>query len=168
MAKNSLSAQLAETLKQVSALASATKAAVQAELSKDGRRLGIGSALIGCALVAALGLPPLLILAFVWGLVALGLPPWAAYLIAAGVILLLAAVFGLAGGRLLKLAARSIGKTAAMIKDSLAALQGTVRLAEEEAQLAAAENGQTPAAEPTAAAGERREPNPPGAPGGGK
>jgi hypothetical protein len=124
MAKNALGAAISEAIRQVGALYRTTVELAKAQLSKDGSRLGLGIALLGCALVAILGVVPLLVLAFVWGLIALGIWPWAAYLIAAGAGLVAAAGLVAVGSSILKRAATSIGRTTAMIKDSLGALKG--------------------------------------------
>jgi hypothetical protein len=81
-------------------------------------------ALLACALIALLGLPPLLILAFVWGLIALGIWPWAAYLIAAALALVMAAGLAVAGRASLKKGAASFGRITAMIKESFSAIKG--------------------------------------------
>ncbi|MDR1633979.1 MAG: phage holin family protein [Bifidobacteriaceae bacterium] len=124
MAKNKLGAAIAEALSQVGALYRATVELAKAQLSKEGSRLGLGLALIVAALVAVAGVTPLLVLAFVWGLIALGIWPWAAYLIAAGVALVAAAGLAVAGRALLKKASAAIGQTTDMIKASLDALKG--------------------------------------------
>ncbi|MDR1189330.1 MAG: phage holin family protein [Bifidobacteriaceae bacterium] len=124
MAKSTLGAAASEALTQVRALSRTTADLVKAQLSQDGTRLGAGVALLGGALVTALGVVPLLVLAIVWGLIALGVWPWAAYLITAGVVLVAAAGLAAAGRSLLKRAAASIGRTTAMVKDSLDALKG--------------------------------------------
>jgi hypothetical protein len=124
MATNNLGATVAEAFKEIGALGRATVELIKARLSQDGTRLGLGLALLACALVAILGLPPLVVLAFVWGLIALGIWPWAAYLIAAGLSLILAAGLAVAGRSILKKAAASLGQTAHLVKGSLDALKG--------------------------------------------
>ncbi|MDR2565219.1 MAG: phage holin family protein [Bifidobacteriaceae bacterium] len=124
MAKNKLGVAIAEALSQIGALYRTTVELAKAQLSKDGTRLGMGLALLVAALVAIAALVPLLVLAFVWGLIALGIWPWAAYLITAGVALVVAAGLAVAGRALLKKAAASIGATTSMIKDSLGTLKG--------------------------------------------
>ncbi|MDR1442139.1 MAG: phage holin family protein [Bifidobacteriaceae bacterium] len=124
MAKNALGTAISEALSQISALYRTTAELAKAQFSKDGTRLGLGLALLGCALVGVLGVVPLLVLALVWGLIALGIWPWAAYLITAGAVLLAAAGLAVSGQAILKRTAASIGRTTQMIKDSLATLKG--------------------------------------------
>jgi uncharacterized membrane protein YqjE len=59
------------------------------ELKADAKRLGISAALLGVALFAACLVLMLLCFAFAYGLVALGIWEWAAFLIVAGTCLLL-------------------------------------------------------------------------------
>jgi uncharacterized membrane protein YqjE len=60
------------------------------ELKADVRRLGIGGALLGMAAFVGCLVLVLLCFALAWGLVALGIWPWAAFLIVAGTCVLLA------------------------------------------------------------------------------
>jgi hypothetical protein len=124
MADNSLGSHLAQAVKDVRALAGATARAAKAELAKGGGRFAAGLAWFACALVAILGLPPLLILAFVWGLVALGIWPWAAYLIAAGVVMLAAVALILIGRRAFKRGAQAVSRATAVVGASFDALTG--------------------------------------------
>ncbi|MDR2382170.1 MAG: phage holin family protein [Bifidobacteriaceae bacterium] len=125
MAEQGLGATLRRAAEQVSGLAKITGEVVKAQLAKDGTRLGVGLALIALAAVFLLGVVPLLVFALVWGLVQLGLQPWAAYLITAGLVLVLGAILALAGRSLLKRAAGAISETTETIKGSIAALGGT-------------------------------------------
>lgn len=124
MANNGLGAVISEAFAQIGALKRLTVEAAKAQLSKDGARLGGGIALIVGAIVAVAGIVPLLVLAFVWGLVALGVWIWAAHLIAAAAGLVLAAGLAVAGRSMLKKAGASISRAAGMIKDSVGALTG--------------------------------------------
>ncbi|MDR0594739.1 MAG: phage holin family protein [Bifidobacteriaceae bacterium] len=123
MATNTLGGAAAEALREVSALYRTTAELAKAELSRTGVNLGLGLALITGAVAAVAGIVPLLVLAFVWGLVALGIWPWAAYLIAAGVVLLAGAGLAVAGRSLLKRATAAVGRATALIKGSLDALK---------------------------------------------
>jgi uncharacterized membrane protein YqjE len=67
------------------------------ELKADVRRLGIGGALLGMAAFVGCLVLVLLCFAFAWGLIALGIWPWAAFLIVAGTCVLLAGVAVLVG-----------------------------------------------------------------------
>jgi uncharacterized membrane protein YqjE len=62
------------------------------ELRDDARRLGLAAALAAIALFTGCLILVLLCFAFAEGLIALGIYPWAAFLIVAGVCLLLAAI----------------------------------------------------------------------------
>jgi uncharacterized membrane protein YqjE len=67
------------------------------ELKADVRRLGIAGALLGIAGFVGCLVLVLLCFAFAWGLVALGIWPWAAFLIVAGTCVLLAGLAVLIG-----------------------------------------------------------------------
>jgi uncharacterized membrane protein YqjE len=67
------------------------------ELKADLRRLGIGGALLGMAAFVGCLVLVLLCFAFAWGLIALGIWPWAAFLIVAGTCVLLAGLGVLIG-----------------------------------------------------------------------
>jgi uncharacterized membrane protein YqjE len=62
------------------------------ELRKDARRVGLAAALLAIAAFTGCLILVLLCIAFAEGLIALGIYPWAAFLIVAGVCLLLAAI----------------------------------------------------------------------------
>jgi hypothetical protein len=121
----SLTQTLSETWAQASALVTSTIALVKAQWNKDKAKLGAGSGLLGGALLFVLAVPPLLVLAFVWGLIALGIWPWAAYLIAAAFFLLVAGACFAAAKKILKGATESTKRTMAVAKDSLYALAGS-------------------------------------------
>ena len=67
------------------------------ELKADVRRLGIGGALLGMAAFVGCLVLVLLCFAYAYGLVALGIWPWAAFLIVSGTCVLLAALAVLIG-----------------------------------------------------------------------
>jgi uncharacterized membrane protein YqjE len=67
------------------------------ELKADVRRVGIAGALLGMAAFVGCLVLVLLCFAFAWGLVALGIWPWAAFLIVAGTCVLLAGLAVLVG-----------------------------------------------------------------------
>ena len=67
------------------------------ELKADVRRVGIAGALLGMAAFVGCLVLVLLCFAFAWGLVALGIWPWAAFLIVAGTCILLAGLAVLIG-----------------------------------------------------------------------
>ena len=91
----SLGELVAAALKDVSSLVRYEITLAKSELKMDARRIGIAAALavvglfVGCLLVV------LLCFAFAYGLVALGIWVWAAFLIVAGTCLLLIALAGL-------------------------------------------------------------------------
>jgi len=62
------------------------------ELREDARRVGLSAALLAIAAFTGCLILVLLCFAFAEGLIALGIYPWAAFLIVAGVCLLLAAI----------------------------------------------------------------------------
>jgi uncharacterized membrane protein YqjE len=62
------------------------------ELREDARRVGLAAALLAIAAFAGCLILVLLCFAFAEGLIALGIYPWAAFLIVAGVVLVLAAI----------------------------------------------------------------------------
>lgn len=67
------------------------------ELKDDVRRVGIAGALLGVAAFVGCLVLVLLCFAFAYGLIALGIWPWAAFLIVAGTCILLAALAVLIG-----------------------------------------------------------------------
>jgi len=72
------------------------------ELKTDAKRLGIGAGLIGVALFAACLVLMLLCFAFAYGLVALGIWEWAAFLIVAGTCVLVIGAAALIAYRLVR------------------------------------------------------------------
>jgi hypothetical protein len=124
MASKPLAQVIQGTLAQVSDLVQQTTALIKAQASRDSTKVGVGVAMIVVALVAVAGVPPLLILAFVWGLVAAGLPPWAAYLIAVALALVLTVGCLLVAKANLSKAVKGSKQTTAAIKGSFKALAG--------------------------------------------
>src|ERR1700689_2954944 len=90
--QQSLGELVAQAAKDVSSLVRNEISLAKSELKMDARRIGIAAALavvglfVGCLLVV------LLCIAFAYGLVALGIWQWAAFLIVAGTCLLLIAI----------------------------------------------------------------------------
>jgi hypothetical protein len=72
-------------------------ALAKSELTPAAKNAGIGGGLFGAAGYFGINAATLLYVAAAFGLAALGLPYWAAFLIVAGVLLLLAAITGLIG-----------------------------------------------------------------------
>jgi uncharacterized membrane protein YqjE len=92
------------------------------ELKKDVTRLGIGGALLGIAAFVGCLILVLLCFAFAYGLIALGIWTWAAFLIVAGVCLLLALTAVLIGIRRFRKLS-GLRKTRRTVQDDLALLK---------------------------------------------
>ncbi|MDR1824519.1 MAG: phage holin family protein [Bifidobacteriaceae bacterium] len=120
MASKPLAEVVQGTLAQVTDLVKETTALIKAQAGQDGAKVGLGAAMIVVALVCLAGVPPLLILAFVWGLVAAGLPVWASYLIATALMLVLTVVTFL-------IAKNALSKAVANSKRTMEAVKGTVK-----------------------------------------
>jgi uncharacterized membrane protein YqjE len=92
------------------------------ELKKDVTRLGIGAALLGIAAFVGCLILVLCCFAFAYGLITLGIWSWAAFLIVAGVCLVLAALAVLIGRtRFRKL--NRLSKTRRTVQEDLALLK---------------------------------------------
>jgi uncharacterized membrane protein YqjE len=92
------------------------------ELKADVRRIGMASVLLGIAAFVACLVLMLVSFAFAYGLVALGIYDWAAFLIVAGVYVLLAAVAVLIG--VLKFRGLDgLKKTRQTVQDDLAVIR---------------------------------------------
>jgi uncharacterized membrane protein YqjE len=92
------------------------------ELKQDARRLGVGGVLLGIAAFVGCLVLMLLCFAFAYGLMALGIWAWAAFLIVAGTAILLAAlavVIGLRGFHGLS----GLRKTRSTVSDDLALIR---------------------------------------------
>lgn len=74
----------------------------KAELTPAAKDAGLGSGLLGAAGYFGINALTLIYIAAALGLAALGLPYWAAFLIVAGVLLVIAAILGLVGYTRLK------------------------------------------------------------------
>lgn len=92
------------------------------ELKQDVRRLGIGGALMVIAAFVGCLVLVLLCFAFAFGLVALGIWEWAAFLIVAGICVLLAAVAVLIGILLVR-RLDGMSKTRRSVSDSISVLR---------------------------------------------
>jgi hypothetical protein len=94
------------------------------ELKADVRRLGFGGALLGIAAFVACLVLMLVSFAFAYGLVALGIYAWAAFLIVAGTYVLLAALAVLIG--VIKFRGLSgLKKTRLTVQDDLSVIRRT-------------------------------------------
>jgi len=92
------------------------------ELKADARRLGLAAALLGIAVFTGFLVLVMLCFALAFGLIALGVTPWAAFLIVAGACVLLA---GIAVGVVVLKVRRVSGlrKTRESVQDDLALLR---------------------------------------------
>ena len=92
------------------------------ELKADAKRLGISGALVGVALFAACLVLMLLCFAFAFGLEAVGIWLWAAFLIVAGVCILLIAAAALIAFRMVR-HVNGMSKTRRSVADGISVLR---------------------------------------------
>jgi uncharacterized membrane protein YqjE len=83
---------VSQAIQDVTQLVRCELALAKLELRKDARRLGLAAALLAIAAFAGCLILVMLCWALAYGLVALGIYPWAAFLIVAGLLLLLASL----------------------------------------------------------------------------
>jgi uncharacterized membrane protein YqjE len=83
---------VAQAIRDVTQLVKFEIDLAKVELREDARRVGLAAALLAIAAFTGCLILVLLCFAFAEGLIALGIYPWAAFLIVAGVCLLLAAI----------------------------------------------------------------------------
>ena len=83
---------VSQAIRDVTQLVRCELALAKLELREDAKRLGLAAALLAIAAFAGCLILVMLCWAFAYGLVTLGIWPWAAFLIVAGVLLLLAAL----------------------------------------------------------------------------
>jgi uncharacterized membrane protein YqjE len=81
---------VAQAIRDVTQLVKCELALAKLELREDVKRLGLAAALLAIAAFAGCLILVMLCWAFAYGLVTVGIWPWAAFLIVAGVLLLLA------------------------------------------------------------------------------
>jgi Flp pilus assembly protein TadB len=116
-AEKSVSALVKQGTEQISQLVRQEMQLAQAELAHKGRRAGIGGGLFGAAALAAVFGAAALVVTVI---AALPLSVWAASLVVAGALLVLAGVLGLLGRRQLSRAAPPVpGKAVESVKDDL-------------------------------------------------
>ena len=92
----------------------------KSELTPAAKNAGIGGGLFGAAGYFGINAATLIYIAAAFGLAALGLPYWAAFLIVAGVLLVIAAIIGLIGySRIKKVKApeRTIANAQALVSE---------------------------------------------------
>ena len=92
------------------------------EIKADIRRIGIAGALVGFAGVVGAMVLVMLCWAYAYGLVALGIYPWAAFLIVAGTLVVLGALAIWIGSILVRRMS-GLSKTVRTVQDDLAMLQ---------------------------------------------
>ncbi len=114
---------VSDASRDLSAIVRAEVALAKAEVKVEAKTAALGGAMFAVAGVVAFLAVILLLIAAAYGLVALGLSPWLAFLIVAVVLLVLAAVLALVGkSRLAKLKAPE--RTVRTAKETVATLKG--------------------------------------------
>jgi flagellar biosynthesis protein FlhB len=120
--QQSLGELVALAAKDVSSLVRYEISLAKSEMKMDARRIGIAAALAVVGLFVACLLVVLLCFAFAYGLMAVGIWTWAAFLIVAGTCLLLIGLAGLiAFGRIRKVTGMKM--TRQTVKDDLGMLR---------------------------------------------
>lgn len=114
---------VADATRDISDLVRHEIALAKAELAGDVKAAGLGAGLLAGAAFVGVVAFVLLCVAGAQGLVAAGLPAWAAYLIVVGVLLVLAAVLALAGKKQFS-AVGPPQRTMATSKETVAAIKG--------------------------------------------
>ena len=109
-------------VKDVSRLVRCELDLAKLELKDDVRRLGIAGALLGIAAFVGCLVLVLLCFAFAYGLIALGIWPWAAFLIVAGTCIVLAGLAVLVGGTKMRRIS-GLKQTRQTVQDDLALLR---------------------------------------------
>lgn len=125
MSDRSVKALLSDVIEGISSLTSDTTTLAKAEIKQEGRKVGIGIAMFAGAAFLALFAVILLTISLAYGLVALGLAPWLAFLIVAAFFLLLIAGMVWYGIRKFKSITGPIRTTAA-VKAGVKALSGSI------------------------------------------
>jgi len=114
---------VSDASRDLSSIVRAEVALAKAEVKVEARTAALGGAMFAVAGVVAFLALILLLVAAAYGLVALGLSPWLAFLIVAVVLLVLAAVLALVGkSRLSRLGAPE--RTVRTAKETVATLKG--------------------------------------------
>ncbi len=121
-AKESLGDLVALAVSDISQLVRYEVDLAKLELKADARRLGIGAVLFGVAAFVGCLVLMVLSFAFAYGLIALGIWAWAAFLIVAGSYVLLAALAVLVGFTRFK-GLTGLRKTRSTVSDDLALIK---------------------------------------------
>ena len=98
-AERTLGQLVAEATQDISSIVRSEVALAKAEMAADAKKAGLGAGMFATAGVFAFLALILLLIAAAYGLVALGLSPWLAFLIVALVLLFIGAVLVLVGKR---------------------------------------------------------------------
>ena len=98
-AERTLGQLVAEATQDISSIVRSEVALAKAEMAADAKKAGLGVGMFATAGVFAFLALILLLIAAAYGLVALGLSPWLAFLIVAVVLLIIGAVLVLVGKR---------------------------------------------------------------------
>jgi hypothetical protein len=88
---------VADATHDISSIVRSEVALAKAELTADAKKAGAGAGMFATAGVLAFLALILLLISAAYGLVAAGLAPWAAFLIVAGVLLIIGVILVLAG-----------------------------------------------------------------------
>jgi hypothetical protein len=88
---------VADATNDISSIIRSEIALAKAEMSADAKRAGLGAGMFAAAGLFAFFALILLLISAAYGLVALGLAPWLAFLIVAGALLLIGAILVFAG-----------------------------------------------------------------------
>ena len=96
-AERTLGQLVADATHDISSIMRSEVALAKAEIRADAKKAGAGAGMFATAGVLAFLALILLLIAAAYGLVAAGLPPWAAFLIVAGVLLVVGAILVFAG-----------------------------------------------------------------------
>ena len=96
-AERTLGQLVADATRDISSIVHSEVALAKAEIAADAKKAGAGAGMFVTAGVLAFLALILLLIAAAYGLVAAGLPPWAAFLIVAVVLLVIGAILVLAG-----------------------------------------------------------------------
>jgi len=95
--ERSLGQLVADATRDISSIMRSEVALAKAEIGADAKKAGLGAGMFATAGTFVFLALILLLISAAYGLVAAGLAPWLAFLIVAGVLLLVAAILALAG-----------------------------------------------------------------------
>ena len=98
-AERTIGQLVADATRDISSIVRSEIALAKAEMRADARKAGIGAGMFAAAGTLAFLALILLLIAAAYGLVALGLAPWLAFLIVAVVLLVIGAILVLVGKR---------------------------------------------------------------------